>query len=279
MARIAVLGKTGMLGGAVYHILANSKKHEVIGTTRKELDAYTADVSDIKNVLENCAYAINCIGIIKPYIHDDNSVEVERAIRVNALFPHKLAVCGVKIIQIATDCVYDGAKGNYTETDKHNAVDVYGKTKSLGEVTAENFLNLRCSIIGLEERNKKSLLEWVLNQPQNAHINGYQNHSWNGITTVAFAKLCRGIIENNEWFHGLQHIVPNDAITKAAMLKIFAETFNRKDITISNIDAGESIDRTISTVNTSRNKELWTMAGYGKIPSINELIAEIKQYG
>jgi dTDP-4-dehydrorhamnose reductase len=278
MARIVVLGKTGMLGSAVYHILKNSAKYEVIGTTRRELDAYTAGVSDIRNVLENCDYVINCVGIIKPYIHDDNPVEVERAININALFPHKLAACGVKVIQIATDCVYDGAKGNYIETDKHNALDVYGKTKSLGEVTTENFLNLRCSIIGLEEKNKKSLLEWFLNQPSNAHINGYQNHFWNGITTVAFAKLCKGIIENNEWFHGLQHIVPNDTITKANMLQFFAETFNKKNITINNINAEKSINRTISTVNISRNKELWIMARYGKIPSISELIDEIKQY-
>ena len=45
----------------------------------------------------------------------------------------------LKVIQIATDCVFDGLKGNYTEDDKHNAIDVYGKTKSLGEVSADNF--------------------------------------------------------------------------------------------------------------------------------------------
>jgi dTDP-4-dehydrorhamnose reductase len=279
MAKIVVLGKTGMLGDAVYNILMGSAKHEVIGTTRKELDAYTAGISDIKNVLKDCDYVINCIGIIKPYIHDDDPVEVERAIRINALFPHRLAACGIRVIQIATDCVYDGVKGNYIETDKHNALDVYGKTKSLGEVTAENFLNLRCSIIGLEEKNKKSLLEWFLNQPANAHIDGYKNHFWNGITTVAFAQICKAIIESNKWFHGLQHIIPNDTATKFAMLKVFAETFNRKDITINCIDAKESINRTISTVNISRNKELWTIAGYNNIPSINELVDNMKKHG
>jgi dTDP-4-dehydrorhamnose reductase len=278
MIRIAVLGTTGMLGSTVYHILKSSEKCDVIGITRKELDVQTADISDIKSVLGNCDYVINCIGIIKPYIHDDAPAEVERAININALFPYKLASSGIKIIQIATDCVYDGVKGSYTEIDKHNALDVYGKTKSLGEVTAENFLNLRCSIIGLEENNKKSLLEWFLNQPGNACINGYQNHFWNGITTIAFARLCKGIIENNKWFNGFQHIVPSDIVTKAAMLKLFAETFNRKDIMINDINAHERIDRTISTINTSRNKELWIMAGYDKIPAIGDLIDEIKQY-
>ena len=38
------------------------------------------------------------------------------------------------ILQIATDCVYSGATGGYTESSSHDALDVYGKTKSLGEV-------------------------------------------------------------------------------------------------------------------------------------------------
>jgi dTDP-4-dehydrorhamnose reductase len=279
MRRVAVLGKTGMLGSTVYNILKSTTKYDVIGTTRKELDVQSVSINDLKIILKNCDYIINCIGLIKPYIHDNNHIEVEHAININALFPYKLAAINeAKIIQIATDCVYDGIKGNYVETDKHNALDVYGKTKSLGEVRTENFLNLRCSIIGFETSNKKSLLEWFINQDSSARINGYQNHFWNGITTIAFAKICKGIIENNKWFYGLQHILPNDVITKAGLLKVFAETFNRKDIVINNIDAEERINRSICTENALRNKELWMMAGYNKIPDIDELVAELKQY-
>jgi len=203
---------------------------------------------------------------------------VERAIQVNALFPHKLAQCGAKIIQIATDCVYDGVKGNYVETDKHNALDVYGKTKSLGEVSSQNFLNLRCSIIGPEKKNKISLLEWFINQSANAQVNGFQNHQWNGITTFAFAKICRGIIENELWFHGLQHIIPANAMNKSDMLKVFADVFSRKDIKINEINAEESINRTINTLHVSTNEKLWKAAGYNQIPTLETLIAEIKNY-
>jgi dTDP-4-dehydrorhamnose reductase len=276
MKKVAILGIDGMLGSAVYKIFSQSK-FNVTGINRKILDAQTATINDIKTVVMDCDYVINCIGIIKPYIHDDNSVEVERAIQVNALFPHKLAQCGAKVIQIATDCVYDGAKGNYIETDKHNALDVYGKTKSLGEVSSENVLNLRCSIIGPEKKNKKSLLEWFINQPNNANVSGYKNHLWNGITTFAFAKICKGIIENELWFN-LQHVIPANAINKSDMLKVFADVFSRKDINIKESNAEESIDRTISTLNASTNKQLWEAAGYCQIPSIESLIAEIRDY-
>jgi len=274
MKKIAILGIDGMLGSTVYKIF-NNGGFIINGINRKILDAQYATINDIKTAVKDSDYIINCIGIIKPYIHDDNPAEVERAIEVNSLFPHKLSQCGIKTIQIATDCVFDGVKGNYIETDKHNALDVYGKTKSLGEVSSENFLNLRCSIIGLEKKNKKSLLEWFLNQPANAEVNGFKNHYWNGITTFAFAKICKGIIENDLWFHGLQHIVPANSINKSDMLKVFADVFSRKDIKINEINAEESINRTINTIHTQKNQQLWDVAGYSQIPSIKSLIAEI----
>jgi len=277
MKKVAILGIDGMLGSAVNRVFKKGQ-FDVIGINRKIIDAEIAGVNDIKTAIGNSDYIINCIGIIKPYIHDDNPIEVERAIKVNALFPYTLAQCGKRVIQIATDCVFDGTKGNYLETDKHNAVDVYGKTKSLGEVSAENFMNLRCSIIGPEIKNKKSLLEWFLNQPQNAVVNGYVNHLWNGISIFSFANICKGIIENDFWFHGLQHVISSNSMNKADMLKVFAEVFFRNDITIKAINADESINRTLCTINTERNRHLWELAGYGKIPSIEEQIAELKEY-
>jgi len=277
MKKVAVFGIDGMLGSAVYRVF-KQEQFDILGINRKIIDAQTAGVNDIKIAVENSDYVINCIGIIKPYIHDDNPAEVERAIRVNALFPHTLSQCGKKVIQIATDCVFDGVKGYYMETDKHNAIDVYGKTKSLGEVSAENFMNLRCSIIGPEKKNRKSLLEWFINQPQNAVVNGFKNHYWNGVSTFAFAKICKGIIENDFWFHGLQHVVSSNSMDKADILKVFAEVFSRDDITIKKINADEAINRILSTINIERNKQLWELAGYDQIPSIEEQIAEIREY-
>jgi len=276
MKKIAILGIDGMLGSAVYKIF-NHDKFDVVGINRAILDAQNTNINDIKAVLANFDYIINCIGIIKPYIHDDNPAEVERAIKVNALFPHMLSKCGIKVIQIATDCVYDGVKGNYIETDKHNPLDVYGKTKSLGEVNSENFMNLRCSIIGPEKKNKLSLLEWFISQPKDAVVNGYVNHYWNGVSTYAFAKICKGIIEEDLWFYGLQHIVPVNILNKSDMLKVFAKVFYRNDIYIKEIYAEESINRTLSTINEKKNKEIWESAAYKQIPSIETMIAQMNK--
>lgn len=280
MKKVIILGKTGMLGSKVIETFENKKQFEVFGTDRNILDAQTAAVENIEKVIKDFDYVINCIGIIKPYIHDDNSFEVQRAILVNGLFPHKLATaaenCGAKVIQIATDCVFDGVAGGYVETDKHNATDVYGKTKSLGEVISPNMLNLRCSIIGKELKGKTSLLEWFLNQPKNATVNGFKNHLWNGVTTDVFGELCVGLIKNDGWFSGLQHVVPGDIMSKSEMLKVFAQTFGRTDITIKDINATEAIDRTISTNNKKLNEKIWNFSGYEKLPTVAEMIKGIK---
>lgn len=270
--KIAILGINGMLGSAMMNKF-RAAGMPADGFARQDLDAEKPNLS----LLKNYDYVINCIGIIKTYIHDNNPAEVQRAIRVNAQFPYELAKLDSKIIQIATDCVWDGARGKYTETDAHNAIDVYGKTKSLGEVPADNFLNLRCSIIGREQKNFYSLLEWFLHQPQNAKLNGFRNHLWNGLTTDAFADICIAMIGNNMWFNGQQHIIPSDILSKAQMLRVFADHFGRKDIQITDMDAAVGIDRTLATNNPARNDELWRAGGYTKIPTVAEMIKQIQR--
>ena len=157
---VLVLGIQGMLGSMVYHFLRHHTDFEVVGTSR-EADAMPPEVvsfdvdeflqePDPAFYLKSFDYVINCIGIIKPYCKDNDPAGVQRAIKVNATFPHVLAkyteTSSTKIIQIATDCVYSGKGGKYTEGNAHDALGVYGKTKSLGKIFyASNFLNIRCS--------------------------------------------------------------------------------------------------------------------------------------
>jgi len=204
-------------------------------------------------------YLVNCIGVIKPYCKDDNGNGVRHAIAVNALFPHLLSqhtaavLPSARIIQIATDCVFDGIKGNYSEHDLHNATDVYGKTKSLGEVRNFNFLNIRCSIIGPEINNKSSLMEWFLSNPDGSTVNGFADHTWNGITTLQFAELCESLTIDKHFDelralgHTL-HFTPNATTTKYSLLKMLNQSFKRT-ISITKVENNASaIDRSLCTV-------------------------------
>ena len=182
-----------------------------------------------------------------------------------------------KIIQIATDCVFSGEDGLYIETDIHDATDIYGKTKSLGEVKDKNFYNIRSSIIGIDEK-QVSLLSWFLSQKKNAIINGYSNHYWNGITTLHFAKLCHAIIKRSNDIPNLLHFIPANNISKYELLKIIADKINRKDIKIKKRKAENTVDRTLFSKYGLMNLLLWERMGYTTPQSIEDMVEELEEY-
>jgi dTDP-4-dehydrorhamnose reductase len=208
--------------------------------------------------------------------------EVHQAIRVNALFPHRLAdataAAGARLLQIATDCVYSGRQGRYRERDPHDAEDVYGKTKSLGEVQGAHVVNLRCSIVGPELRGHRSLLDWFTSQPQGATLNGFTNHLWNGITTLQFGELASAIVRGTAGTGGLQHIVPSEHVTKAELLRVFARAFDRPDVQVVDTLASQAVDRTLATDNADANRALWEAAGYSVPPTIPVMVERLANY-
>ena len=46
-------------------------------------------------------------------------------------------------------------------------------------------------------------------------------------------------------------------------------------ITISEVDAKEAIDRTVSTINKELNEKIWNFAGYKKLPTVEEMIKRL----
>ncbi len=257
MKRVAVLGTTGMLGSMVHHHLASVPNIQLKRFARPGFDAEAVVVGGEFPELAGSDYVVNCIGVIKPYCRDDDPAGVERAIRINALFPHQLARAahrhGVRLIQIATDCVFSGSRGKYTEADDHDALDVYGKTKSLGELHVPGALNIRCSIIGPEGKGRTSLMEWFLAQPAGSTVNGFTHHLWNGVTTLQFARLCERIILTEGAFDDLagvspvHHFRPNEVVSKYELLCLMAEAFGH-DVSVAAVsDVGPPVDRTLAT--------------------------------
>lgn len=296
--KVLVFGSTGMLGIEVIRELLG-QNIDLYATIRNSSDKIKiqkylkSDISKIKfykfNINENYKtklkkivskknYIVNCIGVIKPYIVENDAKSLSNALRINSVFPHVLNSCvkkDVKIFQIATDCVYDGIKGKYTEENSHNAKDLYGKSKSLGEVKSENFFNIRCSIIGKEIKSFKSLLCWFLGQKKNSRIFGFKNHLWNGITTRHFGKIVSVLITKNIKIPNMLHIVPKDIVDKFTLLKIFQKKFNRDDLKINKINASIVVDRTLKSNHMDINKKINESIVSKKIPTIKEMITEI----
>ena len=286
-----------MLGSMLVDVLSSDPELAVTATVRTTAlaESFRANYPRVRwtvfdgrrpdsgaSVFRGQAWIVNAIGITKPLIRDDNPEEIETAIAINSVLPQELgrraADLGATVLQIATDCVYSGAKGGYVETDAHDALDVYGKTRSLGETYLPSVRHLRCSIIGPEPKDFKFLIEWFRRQPRGAQVNGFVNHRWNGVTTLHFARFCLGVIRERIDLPHLQHVLPSGGVTKAEMLHDFARAFDRGDIAVRQVEAKTVIDRTLSTRDASRNVALWRAAGYELPPTVGEMIAELGRY-
>ncbi|MEJ2249674.1 MAG: SDR family oxidoreductase [Candidatus Lokiarchaeota archaeon] len=291
MPNVLVLGVSGMLGSMVFDYLKKNQDLNVFGTVRnskyKTKKVFMFDANDIsqleKKEIEdlNITHIINCIGITKPFCKDDDSNGVKRAIRINANFPWELANYakqrGIKILSIGTDCVYSGEKGTYKEDDPHDPLDVYGKSKSLGEVFDGSTLIIRCSIIGPElKKDKNFLLEWFLNQPNGGTIGGFAHHLWNGVTTLQFAQICEKIIESNSFddlmkISYLHHYIPNNTVNKYELMNIFDDVFD-KNLEINYINKEDQIvDRSLTTKYNA-------LAKISSKTDLNSALQELKDY-
>lgn len=174
---------------------------------------------------------INCIGIVKQRNEAGAAIP---SIRINALFPHQLAdLCecsGARLVHFSTDCVFSGNRGRYTEDDLPDPVDIYGRTKLLGEVTQTGCLTLRTSIIGWELNHRAGLLEWFAAQ-RGRTIKGYRGAIYTGLSTAAFTMLIGDLLKNYPDLSGLYHVAGRP-ITKHELLVRLRDVMGWHDIAI-----------------------------------------------
>ncbi|MCJ7538114.1 MAG: SDR family oxidoreductase [Desulfobacterales bacterium] len=230
--RILILGGDGMLGHQLFKHL--SKKHEVKVTLRQNLSVYekfnlffpentfagidvrlTDQLSEVFGEFQPQAI-VNAVGIIKQRLTSRESIP---SLEINSLFPHRLAILckaiGARMIHLSTDCVFSGTKGNYREEDPSDAVDLYGKSKYLGELNEQHCITLRTSMIGRELYRKKSLLEWFL--AQKGSIKGFKKAIFSGFTTQELSRIIEMILKQNPTASGIYH-VSSDPISKCDLL-------------------------------------------------------------
>jgi dTDP-4-dehydrorhamnose reductase len=256
MKKLLILGATGMLGNAVAkHFVPQTDKYAVTVTARNA-DLLKKEYPEVKSFFYDATrplflpdnsfdYVINCIGTIKPFM----AAKPKDARFINAVMPWELAdVCNkanAKLFHITTDCVFSGSKGQYDENSIHDALDDYGKSKSLGEPISDCMV-IRTSIIGEEIHKNASLIEWAKAQ-KGKKVNGFTHHKWNGITTKTYARVCDQIMTEGLWEKGLYHVHASGDVTKFEMMNYFNERFDLNlDIAeVSNM--GSPCDRTLRT--------------------------------
>lgn len=239
--KVLVIGGDGMLGHRLLEGLAAD--HEVRGTLRRDLREYEAfgrfhpgnavggvdvrDLGAVRQAMQDFGpdVVINAAGVVK---QRGEASEAVPSIEINSLFPHLLAAqcrdAGAPLIHYSTDCVFSGSKGAYRESDIPDPVDLYGRSKLLGEVDAGNCLTLRTSMIGPELSRKTGLIEWFLSQ--SGRVAGYTRAVFSGLTTEEHVRVVglvlKSIRNRRLAAHGVFHVA-GPPISKYDLLCMVAE--------------------------------------------------------
>jgi dTDP-4-dehydrorhamnose reductase len=131
---IAVVGATGNLG------------HELVSRDCVPVKANILDVDALRQELKSIRpeVVINCVHVSA----DKSDLDRDNTMAVNTRGPRMLlqAFDG-KVIQMSTDFVFDGTKGNYTEEDDPNPINYYGTTKWGGEIFCGCLGMDRCCVV------------------------------------------------------------------------------------------------------------------------------------
>ncbi len=243
--RVLVLGSKGMLGHILSDILAENGL-EVLLHTRSMYNPLEQTVEELTKVWrEKPEYLINCL--VHTHFRENNDHDIWK---LNSLFPRQLAMfCesnAIKLIQISTNGVFSGERGNYTEKEIPDATDAYGMSKFFGEDGLRAMV-IRTSIIGHEQSNKKYLLEWALGQA-GKQINGYTNHFWNGLTTLELSNQLLTLIKQNQFERGIFHFHAPTVVSKYELIKSINQIY-QLGIEIRAIEAVRKDDKTLNSLN------------------------------
>lgn len=154
--KILITGSGGFVGKYLYSIL--KPKYLVFGVDKKESIFVNKkiDISDENELVAALYYFGPEIIVHLAAFSNVELCETEKELAyTNNVLPTKILVSWAKdnntrMIFVSSDYVYDGIKGNFTEKDKENPLNYYGKTKLEAEQifsSLENYIILRPTVI------------------------------------------------------------------------------------------------------------------------------------
>ena len=227
MSRILVTGASGLLG--LHFGLQFANQHEVIGVANahglrglpfalRTLDLAQPGAAEALVAETHPEIVLHCAALANI---DQAEANPQLAYRINAEVPGELARAarraGAVMIHISTDCVFDGLRGDYCETDETHPINVYARSKLAGEQAAlaanPEAMVARVNFYGWSTSGTRSLGELFFN-------NLSAGKPMFGFTDVFFCPLhTNGLGEvllkmAGRRLSGIYHVVSREALSK-----------------------------------------------------------------
>jgi dTDP-4-dehydrorhamnose reductase len=271
VARVVVTGAGGLLGGAVANLYSDR------GARVDAFDHRSLDITNAEEVHATIERArpdliVHCAAMTNV---DACESDPDAAFAVNGEGSHNIANAashvGAKVALVSTDYVFDGTKGNYTEDDETNPIQVYGESKLAGEHavregTERHFIVRSAWIYGPGGKNFISKLPALASQDEISAVNDQR-----GSPTYA-PDLAEAIAQLAETEHfGTFHVVNSGFCSFSELCRYALQTLgaktNVKEVEVASLGRPAPRPHDTTLVGAA-----WTRLGFAPLRSWREAV-------
>lgn len=255
--KVLITGAHGLLGQKVLQMFSKEKKFEILATAKQEKTFLECEnfkykklditkKEDVEKIISN--FKPDVVINTAAYTNVDGcEVNKELAWNVNVEGVRNI-VSALKntnsiIIHISTDYIFDGKAGPYTENDKPNPINFYGRTKLESESVIKSsgvrFLIFRTNVLYGNGKNvKKNFALWLyemLSAGKKVRIVTDQIGNPTFVDDLAFAIL-KAVELGRE---GVYNLGGSDFVSRFDFALIFAEIFGFDKSLIQPVETSE----------------------------------------
>ncbi len=269
MTHFLVTGVSGLLG-LNFALAVDGKKHMVTGIantapmTWASFKNYQCELTapgSIEKLLDTHKpdVVLHCAAMANV---DACENDPQAAHRVNGELPGEIAAAcarrSVRMIQISTDAVFDGSRGNYGEGDETNPLSVYARTKLEGEKEVldanPDALVARVNFYGWSAAGNRSLGEnFVHNLEAGREMMGFTDVIFCPMNILDLSELLVEVSDLN--LRGLYHMTGAQAMSKYDFGVKIAQKFGFDPGLIKPVSVNESGLKAARSPNLSLSTE------------------------
>lgn len=220
-----ITGAGGLIGDYIVQLAPQfAPSSHAVGLTRETLDLL--DTAAVRQAFheQQPAAIIHCAAMTKP---PDCQNDPARSRRINIESTALLAelAADIPFVFFSTDLVFDGRKGNYSETDAVNPLSVYAETK----VAAEQIVlaNPRHTVVrtslngGISPTGDRGFNEQIRNAWQRGQkLSFFTDEFRSPIPAEATARACWELFSKQQT--GIFHIAGHEKVSRAQIGELLA---------------------------------------------------------
>ena len=272
--KLLVTGSEGQLAKSFLKLFSNNYK--IFYYNKKTLDISSFD--QVKKVLNEIQpeVILNCAAFTNVDLCEDKE---DLAYELNANSIKNFSGFNGHFFHISTDYVFDGTSGPYYEDDITNPINVYGKSKLLGELIVEDLFDkhtiLRTNIL-FGKDSSASFLNWVVNSlKNNQEIKVINDQINNPVSVYDCSRTINQLI--NESTLGKYHLGSDNLCSRFDFAMKIAKVWNLDSNLVSEIST-KQLKRTLQSFKAERPLKSGLLSKFDFLPrySLENSIKEIK---